>query len=89
MSEIKAVDETLPPEAESKSSVWVGKLETHADIRTELARLYRTARRTAGPDVDAFTASKLAYLLQQIGRSLEGSGIEQRLAALEEDRSRK
>jgi hypothetical protein len=63
--------------------VRVGKLDTLEAVRRELGRLYRAARRTAGPDPDAATASRLAYLLVQIGRSIEGTELEQRIATLE------
>jgi hypothetical protein len=69
--------------ADDTPSVRVGKLDTLEAVRRELGRLYRAARRTAGPDPDAATASRLAYLLVQIGRSIEGTELETRIAALE------
>lgn len=68
----------------------VGKLDTLAGVRNEMARLYRVARKNAGKAVDAPTAAKLAYLLNCIGRSLEATELEKRIAAIEEHlRSRK
>jgi hypothetical protein len=72
----------LPP-GKNGSVVRVGKLNTLGDVRRELGRLYRAARRTSGPELDAVTASKLAYLLNSVGRSLEAYELEKRIAALE------
>ena len=71
---------TLPP---SGKKVAVGALNSISDVRDELARLYRSARKHAGNELDASVATKLAYLLQCIGRSLEGSEIERRIQELE------
>ena len=56
------------------------KLATAADVRRELARLYREARAERVPVADA---SRLANILQILGRVIETSDIEQRLTALE------
>lgn len=61
----------------------VGKLNTLEDIRNEMARLYRSARKTSGVQVDANTAAKLAYLLNHIAKSIEGAELEQRISELE------
>lgn len=58
-------------------------LKTIAKVRDELSRLYWNARETAGPYLDAATASKLGYLLIAIGKSIEGTDLEARLDALE------
>jgi hypothetical protein len=71
---------TLPP---SRKKVVVGALNSISDVRDELARLYRSARKHAGNELDASVATKLAYLLQCIGRSLEGSELEKRIHELE------
>jgi hypothetical protein len=71
------------PTPVAHDSIRVGKLDSISDIRTELARLYRTARRTAGAEVEAATATKLAFLLQCISRSLEGAEMETRISMLE------
>lgn len=64
-------------------AVRVGRLDTLEDLRREMGRLYRAARRTAGAEPDAAVASKLAYLLSQIGRNIEGAALEQRVIELE------
>lgn len=62
----------------------VGKLDTLEGVRNELGRLYRAARRRSGAEPDAATAAKLAYLLVQVGRTIEGTELERRLAELEQ-----
>ncbi|MDA8259212.1 MAG: hypothetical protein M0Z99_26830 [Betaproteobacteria bacterium] len=61
----------------------VGKLDTLEDVRRELGRLYRAARRASGAEPDAATAAKLAYLLQAVGRTIEGGELERRVMELE------
>lgn len=56
------------------------KLKTCDDVAAELARLYRegkTGRR------DVAECSRLANILQILGRMIEGSQLERRLEALE------
>ena len=55
-------------------------LERMAGVRRELARLYRQAR---GGALDVGEASKLANILQILGRMIEGSALEERLAEVE------
>ena len=57
------------------------KLVTIADVRHELARLYRQAK---GGSIDIADSSRLGNLLSILGRLIEGSEIERRLRALEE-----
>ena len=57
------------------------KLATIDDCAAELARLYREGK--AGLR-DVADVSKLANVLQILGRLLEGGQLEQRLAKLEE-----
>lgn len=71
--------ETIAPPAEPKRRRL--KLVGIEDVRRELARLYRAAK--AG-EVDTQDASRLANILAILSRLIEGSDIEQRLAALEE-----
>ncbi len=52
-------------------------------MKREAAKLYRAARRG---DVEAGDASKLASVLALVLRCVEGSEIEQRIAALEQQR---
>ena len=56
------------------------RLKTLNDLRVEISRVYSDARRDQIP-VDK--ASKLVYILSQAGRVIEGSTLEDRLAALE------
>jgi hypothetical protein len=56
------------------------RLDTMARVRRELARVYREAR--AGR-LDVADASKLANILQIMGRMIETSEVEARLDALE------
>ena len=56
------------------------RLDTMARVRRELARVYREAR--AGT-LDVADASKLANILQIMGRMIETSEVEARLDALE------
>ena len=56
------------------------RLDTMARVRRELARVYREAR--AGR-LDVADASKLANILQLMGRMIETSEVEARLDALE------
>lgn len=76
MSKSRQISQTPP-------GVRVGPLETAADVRRELGRLYRAARQCSGPAPDAATAAKLGYLLQVIGRSIEGCELERRIIELE------
>ena len=56
------------------------KLQTIDDVRAEMARLYREGK--AGTR-DVGEVSKLANVLALLGRMIEGSDIEKRLAELE------
>ena len=56
------------------------KLETVTDARKEMSKLYREAR--AGK-IDIADASKLTNILMLIGRMIESSDLEKRVAALE------
>ena len=58
----------------------VGRLDSVAGVRRELARLYVEARRA---ELDVSDASKLANVLAVLSRILESSVIEERLSALE------
>lgn len=57
------------------------KLQTIDDVRAEMARLYREGK--AGTR-DVAEVSKLANVLALLGRMIEGSDIEKRLAELEQ-----
>jgi hypothetical protein len=62
------------------------RLDTLDRVRRELTRIYRQAR---DGDRDVSDASKLGHLLVAIGRLIEGSDIEKRLAALEQARQQR
>jgi hypothetical protein len=64
-----------PPKAK-----YVGPLNSVAGVRRELVRVYTEARRD---ELDVSDASKLANILFQIGRLIEGVDLETRLARLE------
>lgn len=67
----------LPPPRQ-KGSIALTKMH---HIRTELANIYREAR---SGKIDLGDATKLTYILREIGRVIEGSDLEERIAALEE-----
>lgn len=56
-------------------------LRNMGDLQNELARLYRSAK--VG-DVPVTDASRLANILQILGRLIEGTELERRIAQLEE-----
>jgi hypothetical protein len=56
------------------------KLATIEDCRREMASVYRDARTAR---IDSQDASRLVYMLSQIGKLIEIGQIEQRLAELE------
>lgn len=78
-SKNKSMDK--PP---SGGAVRIGKLDTLPDVRRELGRLYRAARKAAGNDLSPYDASKLGYLLSLVGRTVEAADVDKRLRALEE-----
>lgn len=56
------------------------KLDTLADVRREMAKCYREARSEM---IDPATASKLVWMLQAVGKVIEGSDLEERIKTLE------
>jgi len=72
--------ETLPPQ---KGQRYRCKLDTLQDVRREMAKVYREARLEV---IDPATGSKLVFMLQSIGRVIEGSDLEKRVDALENKR---
>lgn len=56
------------------------RLDTLADVRREMAKLYRMAR---AETLDVQDAARLANILMLIGRLIEGGEFEKRLEALE------
>ncbi len=61
------------------------KLKTIDDVRAEMARLYREGK--AGLR-DVADVSRLANVLSLLGRLIEGSDLEKRLTAIEENEER-
>lgn len=57
------------------------KLATIEDCRREMARVYRDARTAK---IDTSEASRLVYMLSQIGKLIETGQLEQRLIELEQ-----
>lgn len=70
---------TVPPRG-------AGRLNSVKAVRLELARLYWQARNN---EVDVADASKLAFMLAQLAKLIEGSDLEERLATLEDELSMK
>ena len=56
------------------------KLGSIAEVRRELARVYRDAR---GGNIETGDASRLSYILVSIGKLILDNEIEQRLTKLE------
>ena len=59
----------------------VGRLDTLQAVRRELSRVYRDARTGK---IDTADASRLGFLLVSLAKIIEGSTLEQRIAALEQ-----
>ncbi len=69
--------EALPPQ---KGQRYRAKLDTLADVKREMAKVYREARSGL---VDVQDATKLTWCLQAVGKVIEGSDLEKRIEALE------
>lgn len=67
----------LPPREGKKGAIALTKL---SHVRTEVAALYREARRG---QIDTQDATRLAYLLQILAKIIETGDIERRLELLE------
>jgi hypothetical protein len=61
------------------------RLDSLDRVRRELVKIYRQGR---NGDRDVGDASKLANILTMIARILEGSDLEKRITALEQQRDR-
>lgn len=72
--------EVLPPQ---KGQRYRCKLDTMQDVRREMAKVYRESRSEL---IDPATATKLVWMLQAVGKVIEGSDMEKRLEALENKR---
>ncbi len=63
-----------------KAKVRISKLDSVGGVVTELARVYRQARRG---ELDMTEAKGLTYVLREIRCALEASDIERRIEQLE------
>ncbi len=59
-------------------------LKTMEQVRQELSKVYRASR---DKSIEIGDASKLANILSLIGRVIEGSTVESRIKALEDQRN--
>ena len=69
--------QTLPP---AKGQRYRCKLDTLSDVKKEMAKVYRETRSEL---VDPAAATKLVWMLQAVGKVIEGSDLEKRIDALE------
>lgn len=77
MSKDKASEHDAP------RSVRVGRLDSSGAVREELGKLYRAARKKVGGSPTPGDATKLAFILQAIGQSLQAKEHEERLGRIE------
>ncbi len=68
---------TSPPQ---KGQRYRCKLDTLQDVRREMAKVYRESRSEL---IDPAAATKLVWMLQAVGKVIEGSDLEKRIEALE------
>ena len=67
----------------TQTQIRVGPLSTVRQIAHELSRLYKQARRKAGPDIGSAEAFRLASILSVMAKCLEQSEFERRIAEME------
>lgn len=67
---------TMPP----KVTRYRAKLDTLQDVRREMAKVYREARSGV---VEVVDGTKLVWMLQAVGKVIEGSDLEKRIEVLE------
>ena len=67
----------------TQPQIRVGPLSTVRQIAHELSRLYKQARRKAGPDIGSAEAYRLASILSVMAKCLETSEFERRIAEME------
>ena len=70
--------ETLP--LKQKEPRYRCKLDTMQDVKREMAKVYRESRSEL---IDPAAATKLVWMLQAVGKVIEGSDLEKRIEALE------
>ncbi len=69
--------ETLP---QQKGQRYRCKLDTLQDVKREMAKVYRESRSEL---IDPAAATKLVWMLQAVGKAIEGSDLEKRIEVLE------
>ena len=74
----------LPPPNQNPPPRRYRPLKTMEQVRQELSKVYRASREQL---IDISDASKLANILSLIGRVIEGSTVEARIKALENQRN--
>lgn len=67
---------TLPPQV----TRYRAKLDTMQDVRREMAKVYRESRSGI---VEVQDATKFVWMLQAVGKVIEGSDLEKRIEILE------
>ena len=72
--------ETLPP---TKNKRYRCKLDTMADVKAEMAKVYRESRSEV---LDPVTGTKLIWMLQSVAKVIEGSDLEKRIELLEAEK---
>jgi hypothetical protein len=70
--------ESLPPQVRYRC-----KLDSLNDIKREMAKVYRESRSNV---IDPVTGTKLVWMLQSIGKVIEGSDLEKRIEILEQQK---
>ena len=63
-----------------KTKIRIGPLVTSGDMKTEIARVYRQARRG---QLDTSEGTRLVYMLRVLLTAIETTDVERRLDALE------
>jgi len=63
-----------------KAKIRIGPLVTSGDVKTEIARVYRQARRG---QLDTSEGTKLVYMLRVLLTAIETTDVERRLDVLE------
>ena len=66
----------LPPQV----ARYRAKLDSMQDVRREMAKVYREARSGV---VEVVDGTKLVWMLQAVGKVIEGSDLEKRIEILE------
>ena len=69
--------DTLPP---SKDRRYRCKLDTLADVKAEMAKVYRESRSSI---IDPVTGTKFIWMLSAVQKAIEGSDLEKRIEILE------